>query len=61
MQEESILPTKDKVSGLCAHAGCGCSVAAGETYCSDYCVAAEAGEEAQTEGCGCGHPECDAA
>jgi hypothetical protein len=56
MQEEPI-PTKDNVSGLCAHRGCACSVAAGETYCSDYCVAAEAGEEAQTEGCGCGHPE----
>jgi hypothetical protein len=60
MQDDVILSTSDNVSGLCAHTGCVCAVAAGETYCCEYCAAADSAEDALEHGCGCGHPECDA-
>jgi hypothetical protein len=60
--EDAILSTSDNVSGLCAHPGCGCAVVAGETYCCEYCAGADtSAEETLEQGCGCGHPECDAA
>lgn len=47
----------------CKHAGCDCSVPAGEEFCSDQCRSA-AGKQAagvQTRGpCACGHAECSA-
>ncbi len=59
--QDAILSTSDNVSGLCAHPGCGCAVASGETYCCEYCAAADTrAEETLQQGCGCGHPECDA-
>jgi hypothetical protein len=46
----------------CAHAGCLCTVEAGERYCSDYCaVQANASGAADDTECSCGHPECAAA
>ena len=52
----------------CAHAGCKCSVGAGETYCSPACQqqAQQAGSRQQSEQgassgalqCNCGHPAC---
>jgi hypothetical protein len=38
----------------CAHPACGCKVAGGKKYCSDYCKRAP-----ETElHCNCMHPEC---
>jgi len=56
-------------SGKCAHAGCRCSVAAGQTYCSPSCqqqaqqsTGRQQGQQgASTAGaaqCGCGHAAC---
>jgi hypothetical protein len=44
----------------CRHEGCGCQVAEGQEFCSDYCRdhAGEPGHGQHT--CGCGHPECQA-
>jgi hypothetical protein len=45
----------------CGHAGCTCTVAPDEQYCSDYCAtAAHAGKQATGTDCQCGHPECAA-
>ncbi len=50
----------------CSHPKCECMASAtidpaigepDETFCSEYCRAAYAGEEESV--CACGHPECD--
>ena len=44
----------------CAHAGCTCTVVAGERYCSDYCVEQVNARTAHNDDeCQCGHPECE--
>jgi hypothetical protein len=46
----------------CAHAGCTCTVEAGERYCSDYCLAQvndEPDKRAHHDECRCGHAECE--
>jgi len=47
----------------CAHAGCICTVAEGEQFCSDSCAAQAGSDEAAAadDECGCGHAECTAA
>lgn len=43
----------------CEHAGCICTIATGERFCSDYCAEQATGARAATDDdCGCGHPEC---
>ena len=55
------VPYKVAPLAKCAHAGCTCTVAADEQYCSDYCAAAaHGGKEATGAECQCGHPECEA-
>ncbi len=54
------------LAGKCAHAGCSCTVEAGERYCSEYClVQAERTDDealaADGDGCTCGHQECEKA
>ena len=56
------------LAAKCAHAGCTCTVEAGERFCSEYCLVqaertddealAADGDEA---GCTCGHTECEQA
>jgi hypothetical protein len=46
----------------CAHAGCGCDVRPGDTFCSDACRDAQQGyADRSAGGCPCGHPECTSA
>lgn len=47
----------------CKRAGCDCSVASGQEFCSDHCRSAAGKEAAGAEGrdsCTCGHAECNA-
>jgi hypothetical protein len=51
------------LAAKCAHAGCVCTVEAGERFCSEYClVQAERTDDAalaaDDDGCTCGHAEC---
>ena len=60
-EEDTPVATEDPGSGKCAHLACACMAAAGQTYCSEYCAAADEAQEPENErSCACGHPECDA-
>ena len=46
--------------GKCEHEGCTCTVATGERFCSDYCLAQAGTEHAAADHeCACGHAECE--
>jgi len=49
-------PTRKK----CAHEGCSCEIADGQTYCGPHCATAAAEAEVTHEagGCECGHAAC---
>jgi hypothetical protein len=46
--------------GKCEHEGCTCTVATGERFCSDYCLAQAGTVHASSDHeCACGHAECE--
>jgi hypothetical protein len=47
---------KETTSIKCAHPACICTVAKGETFCSQYC--SDAGKEDVEISCDCGHEGC---
>jgi hypothetical protein len=42
----------------CRSSGCGCTVGAGETYCSGHCETQARSAIIAGQGCECGHAEC---
>ena len=42
----------------CRSSGCGCTVRADETYCSEHCEQHARSAILGGQGCECGHPEC---
>ena len=63
--ETNVAASNLALAAKCAHAGCACTVEAGEQYCSEYClVQAERTDDdaraadADDDGCTCGHAEC---
>jgi hypothetical protein len=42
----------------CRSSGCGCTVTADETYCSEHCENQARSAIVAGQGCQCGHPEC---
>jgi len=56
------------LAAKCAHAGCVCTVDAGERFCSEYCLVqsgrgddASLAADGDEDGCTCGHAECEKA
>lgn len=63
--ETTAAPATLALAAKCAHAGCACTVEAGERYCSEYCLVqaertddAALAADADDDGCTCGHGEC---
>ena len=66
--EPNVAAGKLALAAKCAHAGCACTVEAGERFCSEYClVQAERTDDdalaadGDDAGCTCGHAECETA